>query len=117
VSTRRVDETLSASRNSVATRSSDGKTAKSSGRLICMATSRISSDAVMFRPSSRSSTAAGIGTTSMRTIATTPMGTAALPSPFTRVLAARWTDAGSRGTHRQPACGAVPVEIGDLARL
>ena len=40
--------TLSASRNSVATSSSDGKTEKSSGRCTYMLTSRISTPPVMF---------------------------------------------------------------------
>src|SRR4051812_20799981 len=91
-------------------RISDGKTAKSSDRLICIATSRISSDAVMFRPSSRSSTAAGSGTTSMRTMATTPMGTAALVIPRTGIPSAA---GGARPTADGAPVTAVPGSGGD----
>src|SRR3954471_4335804 len=61
-------------------RTNEGKIEKSSGRLMFIDTSRISSDAVMLKPRSRSSTAAGSGTTSIRTMETTPMGTAAFVS-------------------------------------
>src|SRR4051794_27790505 len=107
VSTRRVEETLSASRNSVAMRISAGKTEKSSARLICIDTSRISSAAVMFRPISRSSTQEGSGTTSMRTIPTTPMGTTALDKPFMPIPPS--LPAGElRASHRQAGSRSVP---------
>ena len=46
----------------------------------------------MLIASSMSISAAGSGTTSMRTIATTPIGTAILPMPFTRPSPGRRTD-------------------------
>src|SRR3954447_21106810 len=91
-------------------RISDGKTAKSSGRLICIATSRISNEQVMLRPSSRSRKAAGSGTTSMRTIETTPTGTAILPMPFTSAPPAGASREVSRVRHRQGRARSVPVE-------
>ena len=67
---------FSASRNSVATSSSDGKLEKSSGRRTYIDTSTTSTAPVMLQAISRSSTADGIGTTIMTTMATTPIGTA-----------------------------------------
>src|SRR4051794_16463295 len=89
-------------------RISDGKTAKSSGFLICIETSRISSEHVMLRPSSRSRIAAGRGTTSIRTMATTPIGTAILLTLFMRPPHAGTADAGSPPPHRQPLELPVP---------
>ena len=75
MSTSRVALTLSASRNSVITRTTAGNAAKSRGRCTNIAVSRISSAAVMLTAISRSSTSAGSGTTSITTIMTMPSGT------------------------------------------
>ncbi len=65
-----------ASRNRVATSSSDGKLEKSRGRLTYMLTSTMTSAAVMFMAIRKSSSAAGTGTTIIMMMPTTPIGTA-----------------------------------------
>ena len=60
----------------VATRTSVGKTEKSSGRFTCMAVRRIRIDPVMLAVIRRSTTKVGSGTTRTTTTATTESGTA-----------------------------------------
>ena len=74
-STSRVALTLSARRNSVATRISAGKAEKSRGRRTNIAVIRISIAPVMLAAISMSSSSGGSGTTSMTTTATTATGT------------------------------------------
>ena len=75
-STSRVALTLSASRKIVATSTIVGKTAKSSGFFTCIATSSTSRLMEMLKAMRMSSTAAGSGTTIIRTTRTTATGTA-----------------------------------------
>ncbi len=60
----------------MATSSSDGKTEKSSGFFTNIVVSRMISANMMFTMIRMSSSHAGIGTTSSRTMPTTPTGTA-----------------------------------------
>ena len=67
---------LSASRNKVAISSSDGKLEKSRARETFIETSTTSTAPVMLQAMRMSSSTGGTGTTSITTIATTPIGTA-----------------------------------------
>ena len=82
ISTTRVEATFSASRNSVAISSTDGKIAKSSGLRTVNTATVIISDSAMLKVNSRSSAKAGSGSTTMASSASTATG---MPRPLSSI--------------------------------